>query len=357
MPVFTEIEKKGHECVLYGSDLPSKLKCIIAIHDVSLGPALGGTRLWPYKSDEEALVDVLRLSRGMTYKAACAGLNLGGGKAVIIASPEQKTEAMFRAFGRFVERLGGAYITAEDVNTSVEDMRWVRKETKYVTGLPREDGGSGDPSPVTAYGVFYGMRAALEEALGSADFRGRTVAIQGLGKVGYALCGHLADAGAVLYVADIEPKRVEKAVKEFKARKVDPEEIFSVEADVFSPNALGGIITSKVVERMRFKIIAGGANNQLEDDDVQGAMLKSKAVLYAPDYVLNAGGLINVHGELEEGGYNEEKAYQRAAGIYDRMKELFRIAAEEDIPTTEAAKVMARRRLSKKKETSHGSGS
>ncbi|HUF27378.1 MAG TPA: Glu/Leu/Phe/Val dehydrogenase, partial [Gemmatimonadaceae bacterium] len=299
MEIFESIQTHHHEQVVFCYDPPSGYKGIIAIHDTTLGPALGGTRFWNYGSDEEALVDALRLSRGMTYKSAAAGLNLGGGKAVILGDPKTKRrELLFRAHGRFVDSLKGRYITAEDVGTSVEDMDYVHMETEHVAGLP---GRSGDPSPVTAYGAYRGMKATAKAKYGSDDLGGLTVAVQGVGHVGYYLCQYLAEEGAKLIVTDIDEERVRRVVKELGAKAVGKDEIYAVEAQIFAPCALGAVVNDGTLKKFRFEIIAGAANNQLAEER-HGVALAERNILYAPDYVINAGGVINVYGELNGWG-------------------------------------------------------
>lgn len=344
--VFEEIQKKGHEQVVYCSDPPNGLKAIIAIHNTALGPSLGGARMWTYANDEEALRDALRLSRGMTYKAAVAGLNLGGGKAVILGDPNKdKTEALFRSFGRFVEGLAGRYITAEDVGTTVREMEWVRMETKYVTGISRALGGSGDPSPVTAFGVYVGIKACVREAFGTDSLRGKKVVIQGAGNVASHLCRHLASDGARLFLTDIFEEKARKVAKEVKGTFVKPEKIYSIRADIFAPCALGGILNDETIPKLNVKIVAGGANNQLLDEQKHNTMLKERGILYAPDYAINAGGLMNVANELE--GYKEGRAMKQAEGIYDTLMEIFRIARTENILTTHAANRLAESRIAR----------
>jgi leucine dehydrogenase len=344
MVIFEHIEKRDHEQVVFCSDKPSGLKAIIAVHNTNLGPALGGTRMWMYQSDEDALTDALRLSRGMTYKAAVAGLNLGGGKAVIIGDPNSdKTEAMFRAFGRFVEGLAGRYITAEDVGTDVRDMEYVRMETKYVTGIDRALGGSGDPSPVTAYGVYMGMKACMKKLAGSDSLKGKRVAVQGAGHVAEFVCEHLANEGALIYISDIYHEKAENIADKTKAVVVEPEKIYEVNADIFCPCALGAIVNDETIPKFKFKIIAGGANNQLADEQKHGRMLIDKKILYAPDYAINAGGLINVYNELE--GYSQERALLQAKGIYDTLLNIFAISERENIPTFEASNRLAEQRI------------
>ncbi|HSH44562.1 MAG TPA: Glu/Leu/Phe/Val dehydrogenase [Longimicrobiales bacterium] len=340
MSFFELIEEHEHEQVVICHEPAAGYKGIIAIHNTTLGPALGGTRFWNYTSDQEALVDVLRLSRGMTYKAATAGLNLGGGKSVIIGDPKVKRrEAIFRAHGRFVESLKGRYITAEDVGTSVEDMDYVHMETESVTGLA---GRSGDPSPVTAYGTYRGIKSAAKAQFGSDDLDGVTIAVQGLGHVGYYLCKDLAAEGAKLIVTDIDQDRIDRVVKEFGATAVGPDEIYGVDAQVFAPCALGAVVNDETLEQFRFQVIAGSANNQLAEER-HGRILMDRDILYAPDYVINAGGLINVYGELN--GWGPDRSKRKAGEIYDTLEQLFEISADQGIPTSEAADQLAERRI------------
>jgi len=342
--LFQEMSNQGHEQVVHFYDESVGLKAIVAIHSTVLGPALGGTRMWPYESEAEALKDVLRLSRGMTYKAAVAGLNLGGGKAVIIADPKKdKSEALFRTFGRFVESLGGRYITAEDVGINVNDMEYVRMETRHVTGLSRAMGGSGDPSPITAQGVFQGMRACVEELYGNDSLKGKRVMIQGLGHVGTALAELLSQAQAELVLTDLDMGYAEEVAARFKGQAIDPSEVFKIEGDIYSPAALGGTINDRSLSHFGYKIVAGSANNQLEDEIRHGIALKDKGILYAPDYVINAGGLINVWNELQ--GYNKRKALKEVEGIYKALKQIFLIAQKEDLPTNLASNRLAERRI------------
>lgn len=342
MRVFERMEVRGHEQVALCYDKVSGLRAIIAIHDTTLGPALGGCRMWPYETEEEALVDALRLAEGMTYKSSVMGLNLGGGKAVIIADPEKdKTEALFRAFGKFVHSLGGRYITAEDVGISPEDLVLVSMETSHVVGLP---GGSGDPSPATAYGTFQGMKACLEKAFGDASFQGRAVSVQGAGSVGRHLCQHLAEAGARIILTDIHSERARKVADEVGATLVSPDEIYDQEVDIFSPNALGAVINDDTLGRLRCRIVAGAANNQLAETR-HGALLKDQGVIYAPDFVINGGGVTNVADEREPSGYNRQRAYARIEKIYDKVKAVLETAQQEDIPTHQAALRLAERRL------------
>lgn len=340
MEIFDLIREHEHEQVVFWNEPAAGYKGIIAIHNTMLGPALGGTRFWNYRSDLEALVDALRLARGMTYKAAAAGLNLGGGKAVIIGDPRtQNRELIFRAHGRAVDSLKGRYITAEDVGTNVEDMDFVHMETEFVAGI---GSGSGDPSPVTAFGVYRGIKAAAKQKWGDDSLAGRRIAVQGLGHVGYYLCRDLAAEGAKLAVTDIDAERVQRVVGEFDAEAVSPERIYSVEADIFAPCALGAVVNDQTLPQFRFQVIAGAANNQLAEDR-HGDELQKKGILYAPDYVINAGGLINVYGELND--WTSERAMRKAGEIYDTLLQLFEIALEQGVPTHVAADKLAERRI------------
>ncbi len=342
--IFNQLEQKEHEQVIICSEPKVGLRAIIAIHNTTLGPALGGTRMWTYKSDQEALRDALRLSRGMTYKAAVAGLNLGGGKAVIIGDPQKdKTEALFRAYGRFIEGLAGRYITAEDVGTSISDMEWVRMETKYVTGISRALGGSGDPSTVTALGVYMGMKACAHKQFGSDSLNGKKVSIQGAGHVSAYLAEMLAKEGAKIYICDIFPEKVKKVVEKTGAIGVDSEDIYDLDVDIYSPCALGGTVNSDTIPRLKASIIAGSANNQLDTEEIHGPMLIDRGIMYAPDYVINAGGLINVANELE--GYNSNRAHEQASRIYDVIIGILDHAEKRGIPTYAASNELAEHRL------------
>lgn len=343
MGIYDMISEMGHEQVVFTHDKATGLKAIIAIHDTTLGPALGGSRFWNYASDEEAITDVLRLSRGMTYKAAVAGLPLGGGKAVIIGDAKKlKSEALFRSFGRFVNSLGGRYITAEDVNVNTKDMDYVAMETDYVSGL-NIAGGSGDPSPITALGVFHGIRATVKHKLKKDDLNGIRVAVQGVGAVGRYLCGYLKDAGASLIIADIDDKRVQEIAAKTGAKVVSVREIHAADVDVFAPCALGAILNDETIPQIKAPVIAGGANNQLADEARHGMMVREKGILYAPDYVINAGGLINVFHELK--GYNSEAARSQASNIYNTLLEIYRVADDEGILSHQASDRIAERRI------------
>jgi leucine dehydrogenase len=345
MGVFELIDGDGYEQVVYFSDDQSGLKSIIAIHSTALGPALGGTRFYPYENEDQALADVLRLAKGMTYKAAAAGLDLGGGKAVIIGDPKRhKSEELLRAYGRFVETLMGRYITAADVGTVLDDMDTVRRETRWVTGCSHTYGGSGDPSPVTAYGVLQGIKAAALDVFGDPTLEGRTVALQGVGKVGYALAGYLVKEGAKVTIGDIDVDNIARAVNDHGVDTVPLDEIHKLEADIFAPCALGGMINDDTIGDFRCKIIAGAANNQLARPE-HGEKLRDLGILYAPDFVINAGGLINVEDELR--GYDRERAMQKVTGIYKAMQMIFTMSKERGISTAQAANEYAEDRIRK----------
>ncbi|MFA1821592.1 Glu/Leu/Phe/Val dehydrogenase [Virgibacillus oceani] len=353
MEIFTYMEKFDYEQLVFCQDENSGLKGIIAIHDTTLGPALGGTRMWTYDSEEEAIEDALRLAKGMTYKNAAAGLNLGGGKTVIIGDPRKdKNPEMFRAFGRYIQSLNGRYITAEDVGTTEEDMDLIHMETDFVTGVSQEaQGSSGNPSPVTGYGIYKGMKAAAQEVYGNESLEGKTVAVQGVGNVAYALCEHLYEEGAKIIVTDINKEAVNRAVEAFQAKAVDPDEIYKVDCDIYAPCALGATINDETIPKIQAKIIAGSANNQLKESK-HGDIIHEKGILYAPDYVINAGGVINVADELN--GYNQARAMKKVETIYDSLSKVFEIARRDHIPTHVAADRMAEERIaSMKKSRNH----
>ena len=341
--IFDYMQKHQYEQVVHFFDRSTGLKGITVIHNTTLGPALGGTRIWNYTTEEEALVDCLRLARGMTYKSAAAGLNLGGGKTVLIGEASQvKSEAYFRALGRFVQSLNGRYITAEDVNTSTKDMSYVAMETDHVVGL---EGKSGNPSPVTAKGVFHGIRAALFRKYGSAEIQGRSFAVQGAGQTGYFLINYLLEEGAQeIFFTELNPRHIERMRLEHpQVRFVNPDVIFSQEVDVLAPCALGGVLNDETIPRVKAPIIAGSANNVLLDEEAHSRMLTDRGILYCPDFVINAGGIINVYHELT--GYNKDRAMADAARIYDRLLDIFTTADRESISTHAAAKVFAKQRI------------
>ncbi|MBB1088905.1 Glu/Leu/Phe/Val dehydrogenase [Lysobacter sp. SG-8] len=341
--IFETLESYGHEQVVFCHNKDAGLKAIIAIHNTVLGPALGGTRMWPYKTEQEALNDVLRLSRGMTYKNAVAGLDIGGGKAVIIGDPAtDKSEALFRAFGQFVQSLGGRYITAEDVGIDVNDMEYVYRETEFVTGVHQVHGGSGDPSPFTAYGTLQGLMAALNKRFGDEEVGKYSYAVQGLGHVGMEYVKLLKERGAKIFVTDINQGLVDKAVSEYGAEAVGLDEIYDVNADVYSPCALGGTVNEQTLPRLKAKVICGAANNQLANNAI-GDEVAKRGIVYAPDYAVNAGGVMNV--ALEITGYNRERAMRSMRTIYHNLIRIFEIAERDGIPTYRAADRMAEERV------------
>lgn len=344
--IFAVMEQGGHEQVVLCSDPASGLKAIIAIHDTTLGPAMGGCRMYPYATEADAVHDALRLSRGMTYKSAVSGVSHGGGKAVIWGDPRtDKTEALFRAFGRFLQSLGGRFYTGPDMGTTPQDFVWAAEESDYLCALPEEYGGSGDTGAITAFGVYRGMKAAAREVYGTDSLRGLTAAVQGLGKVGYGVLQHLVEEGATCTVTDVSPAAVERAVSQFPGtRAVAPREIYAVPCDIFSPNAVGGVINDETLPQFTCRIVAGSANNQLLEPR-HGDALHERGILYCPDYVINAGGLIQVADELR--GYNRERAFRKAAGIYDTLRQIFAISKEEGIPAYVAADRLAERRIAR----------
>ena len=344
MLTFEKLYSRGHEEVVFFSEPSCGLKAIVAIHDTTLGPALGGTRMWPYASEEEAVEDALRLSRGMTYKAAVSGLNLGGGKAVIIGDPKKdKSEALFRAYGRFIESLNGRYISAEDVNINVNDVDHIYTETNYVCGVDKAHGGSGNPAPYTALGVFRGMQASATKKWGSKDLTGKSVAIQGVGSVGFELGKLVHEHGGKLIYTDINEENLEKFKNAFpEAEYVAAEKIYDVDIDIYAPCALGATINDDTIGRLKCEIVSGAANNQLKEDR-HGLELKERNILYAPDYLINAGGLMNVSIEFE--GWNDSKSRRMIDTIYDTTLNIFKIAEDQKISVNHAADVLAEKRL------------
>jgi leucine dehydrogenase len=346
--VIEKMNQMNHEQLVFCNDKETGLKAIIAIHDTTLGPALGGTRMWNYNCDNDAIIDVLRLSRGMTFKAAITGLSLGGGKAVIIGdSSTQKSEALMRKFGEYVNSLGGKYITAEDVGMSASDMVHVKKETDFVTGIPVEMGGGGDPSPVTAFGVYMGMKAAAKYKWGSDDLNAKKILVQGVGHVGENLVKHLSDDGADVYINDINEVNLQRVSDLYNAQIVEGNLIYDLDVDIYSPCALGATINDITIEMFKCEIIAGAANNQLQDEDKHAIRLQEKGILYAPDFLINAGGLINVYSEIN--GYDREKAISRTRKIYDTTLEIFSKSDEEEITTHQAALRLAMERIAQAK--------
>lgn len=339
--LLNRMEDLGHEQVVFCNDKASGLKAIIAIHNTILGPSLGGTRMWNYSSEAEALTDVLRLSRGMTYKSAISGLNLGGGKAVIIGdSHRDKSEALFRRFGKFVNSLNGKYITAEDVGVSPKEMTWVNMETNFVTGLP---GTSGDPSPVTAYGVYMGMKAGAKKTFGNDSLKGKKVSVQGTGHVGEYLIQHLVKEGAIVYATDIYEPTLKRIAQEYKINIVKPDEIYDLDVDIYSPCALGATINDNTLSKLKCKVIAGAANNQLQDENKHGKQLVDMGITYAPDYLINAGGVINCYFELI--GYNKNSVMSLTEDIYNTTLNIFATAEQNNISTHLAANKVAEDRI------------
>ena len=343
MQIFDQMAHYGYEQLVMFTDPDVGLKAVIAIHDTTLGPACGGARIWPYATEEEAITDALRLSRAMTYKAAVADLPLGGGKAVIIAdSRTQKSEALLRAYGRFVDTLGGRYLTTTDVGSTGQDLEYIRQETKYVVGLPTTAGGSGDTSIMTGLGIYMGMKACAKEVWGTDSLSGKKIAMQGFGKVAYNTAHHLLKENAQLVATDVFEGALDRA-RSLGIDTVSPEEIYDVEADIFSPNALGGVINPDTIPRLTCRVVAGGANNQLLREE-DGEELHRRGILYAPDYVINAGGIINVESEIGA-AYNSERAREKTERIYDIMGRVIQVSKIQEIPTAQAADQLAEERI------------
>lgn len=343
-PVLGSMAETNHEQILFCQDRSTGLKAIIAVHNTILGPSLGGTRMWAYQNEQEALTDVLRLSRGMTYKSAAAGLNLGGGKAVIIGnSKTDKNEILMRRFGKFVESLGGKYITAEDVGTSTSDMVHISMETKHVTGLPESMGGAGDPSPVTAYGVYMGMKAAAKKAYGTDSLEGKTVLVQGVGHVGQFLLHHLALENARLLISDIDEARLKEMAELYNAEVINQKDVYDAKMDIYAPCALGATLNDETISKLKCAVVAGAANNQLQNEVTHAEALQKRGILYAPDFVINAGGIINCYHEVI--GYNRDAAMQKTEHIYDTTLRIFDRAHAEKITTARAANQLAEERI------------
>jgi len=342
--VLDQLSALGHKKVVFCNDPDSGLKAIIAIHDTTLGPALGGTRMWNYATEAEALQDVLRLSRSMTYKAAITGLNLGGGKAVIIGdSYKGKTEAMMRSYGRFIKNLNGEFITAEDVGTSTKDMEYIRMETEHVTGVPESIGGMGDPSSTSAKGIFLGIKACVKEVFGTDMLAGRSVVVQGIGHVGEHLVELLRNENVEVFVSDINQERLQYVAKKYKAKPVEADKIFGLDVDIYAPCALGATVNDKTIPKMKFAIIAGSANNQLADEQKHGQQLLEKGILFAPDYLINAGGLISCYSELT--GFGKKRTMQLTENIYGATRNVIKLSKSENIPTILAANRIAEQRI------------
>ena len=348
-PVFGQLSFDNHEQVVFCNDKDTGLKAIIGIHNTVLGPALGGTRMWKYNNEWEALNDVLRLSRGMTYKAAITGLNLGGGKAVIIGdSRSQKTPELMKRFGEFVHSLGGKYITAEDVGMETSDMDLVRTITPYVTGISKSKGGAGNPSLITAYGVYMGMKAACKFQFGSDDMEDKKVLVQGIGHVGESLVEYLTDEGAKVIIDDINPEHLYDVSKKYGAKIYEGNDLYSEDVDVYAPCALGATINDDTIYNIKAKVIAGAANNQLANEDIHGKILKERGIVYAPDFLINAGGIINVYAELE--GYDKQEIMRKTENIFSTTLEILESSKSNNITTNRAAMNIAEARIADRKK-------
>jgi len=347
-PVFGQVSFDGHEQVVFCNDKDTGLKAIIGIHNTVLGPALGGTRMWNYANEWEALNDVLRLSRGMSFKSSISGLNLGGGKAVIIGDAKtQKTPELMRKFGEYVNSLSGKYITAEDVGMETKDMDTVREVTQYVTGISEEKGGSGNPSPITAYGVFMGLKAATKYRFGSDNLEGKKVLVQGIGHVGEVLVQHLTESGAIVTIADINEDRLNAVGQKYGAKIFTGDDLYSEEVDIYAPCALGATINDATIHKIQAKVIAGAANNQLANEVIHGTILKDKGILYAPDFLINAGGVINVYSELAN--LTRAQVMEKTENIYNTSLEIFKFAETNNITTHQAAMSIAQKRIDDRK--------
>ena len=345
--LFDEMNAHEHEQVVFCSDPSTGLKAIIALHNTVLGPGMGGTRMWNYATEQEAVRDVLRLSRGMTFKNAIAGLNIGGGKAVIMGDVRQlKDEAFMRRFGRFVDSLGGRYWTAEDMNMTTRDMEYIRMETPYVAGLPESMGGSGDPSPVTAYGVYMGMKAAAKEAYGSDSLVGKKVVVQGTGHVGSHLVDYLIKEGAKVGISDIFEEKVAQITKKHKVEVIASEDIYHADMDIYAPCAMGATLNDETISDLRCAVVAGGANNQLDQEDKNGEMLRERGIIYAPDFLINSGGITNVYYE-QQGNHNRDRVMAQTERIYDVCLDVIGYAEKNQVTTHKAALDLAVRRIEK----------
>lgn len=348
-PVFGQQSFDNHEQVVFCNDKDTGLKAIIGIHNTVLGPALGGTRMWNYESEWDALNDVLRLSRGMTFKSAITGLNLGGGKAVIIGDAKtQKTPELMKRFGEFVHSLSGRYITAEDVGMTTEDMDLVREVTPYVTGISESKGGAGNPSPITAYGVFMGMKAAAKFAYGSDILEDKVIYVEGIGNVGEALVEHLTNEGAKVFISDLNRERLEYVRDKYKAAIYEGDNLYGEAMDIYAPCALGATVNDETVHQLKAKVIAGAANNQLADEQKHGTMLRERGIVYAPDFLINAGGIINVYAELEN--YGKHEIIRKTENIYNTTLEILNNADANNITTHQAAFDIAQARIDARKK-------
>lgn len=342
---FDQMSAMEHEQLVFCNDEATGLKAIIALHNTVLGPGMGGTRMWNYTSEEEAVKDALRLSRGMTFKSAIAGLNIGGGKAVIIGDARSiKNESLMRRFGRFVDSLGGRYWTAEDVNMTTLDMEYIHMETPYVAGLPENMGGSGDPSPVTAYGVYVGMKAAAKRVYGSESLKGKKVVVQGAGNVGSNLIGYLNKENAEVFVCDIFQDKLDAVTKRHKAKVLAPEDLYDMDMDIYAPCALGATLNDDTILKLKCAIVAGGANNQLDDEVKHGQMLQEQGIIYAPDFLINSGGITNVYYE-QQGNYSRERVMVQTERIFDICLDVIEYAEQNGVTTHKAALDLAVKRI------------
>jgi leucine dehydrogenase len=343
-PVFGQLSFDNHEQIVFCNDKDTGLKAIIGIHNSIMGPALGGTRMWNYANEYEALNDVLRLSRGMTFKSAISGLDLGGGKAVIIGDAKtQKTPELMRKFGEFIHTLSGRYITAEDVGMETKDMDLVRDITPFVTGISEERGGSGNPSPVTAFGVYMGMKAAAKNQFGSDKLAGKKILVQGIGNVGQALVAYLVKEDAVVYISDISDEKMQEVAAKYGAKIFTESDLFAADVDIYAPCALGATLNDNTVHKIKAKVIAGGANNQLANEDIHGQILKDRGITYAPDFLINAGGIINIYREI--GHYDKAEAMRRTENIYNTTLEIFDYALKNNMTNQKAAMEIAQKRI------------
>lgn len=348
-PVFGQMSFDNHEQVVFCNDKDTGLKAIIGIHNTVLGPALGGTRMWNYTNEWEALNDVLRLSRGMSFKSSISGLNLGGGKAVIIGDAKtQKSPELMRRFGQFVDSLSGKYITAEDVGMETKDMDTVREVTKYVTGISEEKGGSGNPSPITAYGVYMGLKAAAKFQFGTDNLDGKKVLVQGIGHVGEVLVQHLTENGAIVTISDINEDRLHEVGSKYGAKIFTGNDLYGADVDIYAPCALGATINNDTINKIQAKVIAGAANNQLANEVIHGNILKDKGILYAPDFLINAGGVINVYSELAN--LTKDEVMEKTENIYNTSLEIFKFAKDNNITTHQAALSIAQKRIDDRKK-------
>jgi leucine dehydrogenase len=342
--ILDQLTSLGHKKVVFCNDPDTGLKAIIAVHDTTLGPGLGGTRMWNYATETEALEDVLRLSKSMTYKAAITGLNLGGAKAVIIGdSRNGKSEAMMRSYGRFIKNMNGEFITAEDVGTNMRDMEYIRMETSHVTGVPESIGGAGDPAPYTAKGVYLGIKACVKEIFGTDMLAGRSVVVQGIGSVGEHLVELLRHENVEVFISDIDEERLRYVAAKYKAKPVDADKIFTIDADIYAPCALGATVNDRTIPKMKFSIIAGSANNPLADEQVHGKLLQERNILFAPDYLINAGGLINCYSELT--GFGKKRTMQLTENIYEATRNVIKMSKKDNITTIMAANRIAELRI------------